>query len=71
MSVFGVNVMVSNLLHDWKRAQEKKNGNKTGTQQTNWCKPLQGWIKINVDATCREEYDYTRAGCIIRDDRDD
>ncbi|XP_074326958.1 uncharacterized protein LOC141664898 [Apium graveolens] len=56
MSVFSVRAMAMNLLaDDWNRAREDdckyKNPQPGGTMH--WCKPPLGWVKVNVDATCK------------------
>ena len=65
MSVFGVNAMISHLLQDWERAQTKKTTSVVWVQLRKWCKPPHGWIKVNVDASCRVGVDYIGAGCVI------
>lgn len=54
-SGFGVKAMSLNMMTDWNRAREEEE--KYRTQQGNtpsWCKPPEGWIKINVDAACTQ-----------------
>lgn len=38
-------------------------------QVRKWCKPPQGWIKINVDAAYRTDARYLGAGCVMRDEQ--
>ena len=55
--------MISHLLQEWEwgivRVQLRK-----------WCKPPQGWIKVNVDEACRVGVHYIGAECVIRDEHD-
>lgn len=70
MLVFGVRAMAMNLLADWNRAREDdckyKNQQPGGT--VHWCKPSVGWIKVNVDATCKPGVEFVGVGCVILDD---
>lgn len=67
-TVFGVKSMALNLLADWKRMNEGvRKGRVTGMiQHKEWCKPPDGWIKINVDAACRRDSEYIGVGCVVR-----
>lgn len=69
ISTFGVNAMAMNCFQDWKKAQEDGTGSKERTQLQQWCKPPPGWIKINIDASCRVDYDFIGAGCVARDEK--
>lgn len=71
MSSFGVKHMALNLLSEWNRAQEikKKHQNNCMAQQKKWSKPPEGWIKINIDASCSTGWDSVGVGCVVRDDR--
>ncbi|XP_074347454.1 uncharacterized protein LOC141686311 [Apium graveolens] len=68
MSTFGVNAMAMNLFQDWQKAQEEGPESKKRPQLQQWCKPPPGWIKINIDASCRVDYDFIGAGCVVWDD---
>lgn len=68
MSAFGVKAMIVNLFQDWKRVQEDGSRSKSRVQMQQWCKPPQGWIKINIDASCRVDYYFIGAGCVVRDE---
>ncbi|XP_074349799.1 uncharacterized protein LOC141689414 [Apium graveolens] len=34
-----------------------------------WCKPLEGFIKVNIDATCHQGSELIGTGCVAHDDR--
>lgn len=34
-----------------------------------WCRPPEGWIKINIDAACHQGSEFIGAGCLARNDR--
>ncbi|KAL8156219.1 hypothetical protein AgCh_001348 [Apium graveolens] len=69
MSSFGVNAMAMSLFQDWRKAQEKGNECQSRGQMQQWCKPPPGWIKINIDASCRVDYDFIGAGCVVRNEK--
>lgn len=71
MYAFGVKTMAYNMLNDWKKAMEENRKQATQAQGAvrRWIKPQQGWIKINVDAACKQGENLVRVGCIARDDR--
>lgn len=62
--------MALNMLADWNQAQTiaVKGSNKIITRNSSWCKPPDGWIKINVDAACHPGSSHIGVGCVIRDD---
>lgn len=71
MSIFGIKAMELNLVSDWKRARQTEVLGKTvapGHCKT-WCKPQEGWIKINLDASFYEGAGRIGIGCVVRDDR--
>lgn len=72
MSVFGVHAMALQLLQDWKRSQEHQDQEERRKQQMSsrqWRKPQEGWVKVNIDAACRDHSGVIGMGCIVRDDR--
>lgn len=71
MSVFGVKNMALNMLVEWSRAREiaEKSSDMTRTSSQSWCKPPDGWVKINVDAACYLGGEHMGVGCVMRDDR--
>lgn len=69
MTTFGVTAMVNNLLQDWERSRKPYSSNTLGIQPRKWCKPPQGWIKINIDAAYRQDMEYIGTGCIVRDEQ--
>ncbi|XP_074356254.1 uncharacterized protein LOC141695952 [Apium graveolens] len=71
VSVFGIKSVALNLLTDWRRMMEENGGKKGGAyaRYTVWCKPPEGWIKVNIDATCHQGSEFTGIGCVTRDDR--
>lgn len=62
-----------NMLADWNRARKDERIGQTQryTNSHAWCKPPMGWIKINTDATCRQEAGTISLGCVITDDKGD
>lgn len=69
-SAFGVKSMALNMLTDWNRTREE-DGQHRGSEQINrrqWFKPPAGWIKVNIDATCRQGGEHVGVGCVVRDD---
>ncbi|KAL8101548.1 hypothetical protein AgCh_033450 [Apium graveolens] len=54
---------------DWRKAHEKGNECQSRGQMQQWCKPPPGWIKINIDASCRVDYDFIGAGCVVRNEK--
>lgn len=71
MSVFGVRTMGLNMLAEWSRAQEiaEKSVDRTRSRSKSWCKPPEGWVKINVDAAFYPGSERIGVGCVMRDDR--
>lgn len=71
MSVFGIKAMALNLVADWKRARqtEATKRNTTNSQCRTWCRPQEGWVKINLDASFYAGTDTIGIGCVVRDDR--
>lgn len=71
MSIFGVKSMALNLLTEWNRMlRDKEIDHKihsTGTMK--WCRPSEGWIKINTNAACKRGGEHIDIRCIARDDR--
>lgn len=64
--------MALQMLQDWRRSQECKDDGEQRRQQTNirrWCRPQEGWIKVNIDAACRGQSEFIGMGCVVRDDR--
>lgn len=53
MSVFGTKAMALNLVADWKRVRASDGTNRSMTTRPckTWMKPLERWIKINIDAS--------------------
>lgn len=47
MSVSGVNLMVGNMLADWRKTQEIVSNRTVATRvnRKQWCKSQEGWIK--------------------------
>ena len=70
MSTFGVKTMAVNMLSEWKRAREEDERTQISARLSSkqWCKPPDGWIKINVEATCQQNTAYIGVGCVVRDD---
>ncbi|KAL8119323.1 hypothetical protein AgCh_016734 [Apium graveolens] len=69
--VFTIRVMVTTMLQDWRRSQEVAAGRegRLGRQSSRkWTKPPEGWIKINVDATCPQQRNRIGVACVARDD---
>lgn len=66
MSAFGINAMAVNLFRDWNRVQEDGSGSKSRVQMQQWCKLPPEWIKIKIDVSCRVDYDFIGAGCVVR-----
>ncbi|XP_074378135.1 uncharacterized protein LOC141719654 [Apium graveolens] len=63
--------MALNLLEYWKRMNEVVSTGR-GTyiiQHNRWCKPPDGWIKINIDAACCRDSEYIRVGCVVHNDK--
>ncbi|XP_074374021.1 uncharacterized protein LOC141714399 [Apium graveolens] len=71
ISTFGVKSMVMSLVQEWQRSQETGQGARGRKCSVNkrWCRPQEGWVKINIDAACHDQVGYIGAGCIVRDDR--
>ena len=69
MSVFGVKAMALNMLNDWRKAMEKASRESQMQQVArNWQKPPPGWVKINMDAACKQGDDCVKLGCVARDE---
>nr|XP_017239551.1 PREDICTED: uncharacterized protein LOC108212332 [Daucus carota subsp. sativus] len=72
ISVFGVHSMALQLLQDWRRSQECSEGSDHRSERTQirrWCRPREGWIKVNIDAACHHQSEFIGMGCVARDDR--
>ncbi|XP_074327392.1 uncharacterized protein LOC141665308 [Apium graveolens] len=53
MFVFGLKMIVFNMLADWRRAREVNVVKQSHSQaHRSWLKPPAGWIKVNVDVAC-------------------
>ena len=70
-SPFGVHSRACCMFTEWQRAREDNSVHNT-QQHTmvrfwTWCKPLEGWVKINVDAAFVQGTDQVWVGCVIRD----
>lgn len=52
---FGVKSKEMNMLNGRRNAREEEYTQKVVVQARNyqWSKPPEGWVKFNVDATCR------------------
>ncbi|XP_017256601.1 uncharacterized protein LOC108226171 [Daucus carota subsp. sativus] len=63
--------MALNMLQEWKKAQEEtcKSGTGVHVHTRQWCPPPEGWIKINIDASCRQDSEYVGVGCVVRNER--
>ncbi|XP_074378696.1 uncharacterized protein LOC141720247 [Apium graveolens] len=71
ISVFGVQSMAMQLLQDWRRNQEQNEDSDHRNQRartSRWCKPQEGWIKVNIDAACHHQLEFIGMGCVARDD---
>ncbi|XP_074371291.1 uncharacterized protein LOC141712305 [Apium graveolens] len=58
------------MIADWNKSREEKSaglGHQTNGIRV-WCKPPDGWIKINSDAACIPGASQVDVGCIARDD---
>lgn len=71
LSVFGVRSMAMSLLQEWQQSRENaEQGNRRLKQQgRKWCKPPEGWVKINLDAACQNQTGEIGVACVVRDDR--
>lgn len=68
ISVFGIRQMAVNLLSNWNRANEHEIQHQNKQVQIKiWTKPIQGWIKININAACDPADDFVGIGCVVRD----
>lgn len=69
-SVFGTKSFALNMLADWDKSCSEEKQNQVRSQQSNkhWCKPPTGWVKINVDAACREGTCQIGVACVVRDE---
>lgn len=54
-----------------EKARENVSRETAGTraQSRQWCKPQEGWIKINIDTSCKQRSEHVMIGCVVRDDR--
>lgn len=71
ISVFGVQSMALQLLQDWRRSQEQNEDSDHRNQRARtprWCKPLEGWIKVNIDVAYHHQSEFIGMGCVDRDD---
>ncbi|XP_074336511.1 uncharacterized protein LOC141673665 [Apium graveolens] len=69
MSMSRLKYMVQSMLQEWKEAQKECYQHMTELQVQVWRKPPPGWVKINVDASCRADKHYVGAGWVIRDEK--
>ncbi|XP_074378201.1 uncharacterized protein LOC141719726 [Apium graveolens] len=62
--------MALNMLTDWRRAQEDDGKRKVqhNLRSQSWQKPNDGWVKVNVDATCNQRDAIVGLRCVIRDE---
>ncbi|XP_074347005.1 uncharacterized protein LOC141685825 [Apium graveolens] len=70
LSMFGVQSMAMQLLQDWRRSQEELGTRmQRGSNEnvTHLCRPPEGWVKVNVDAACRDQLGFIGMGCVARD----
>lgn len=65
--------MAFNMLAEWRKAQEEEIRGRVHvqTRSKQWCKPPDGWIKINKDAACRQGEEHIGVGCVVRNDMRD
>ncbi|XP_017239320.1 uncharacterized protein LOC108212100 [Daucus carota subsp. sativus] len=70
MSTFGIKSLAVNMLTDWRKALEQGERRTGGVQvqQRQWSKPPAGWLKVNIDASCRQGNEWIGAGCVVRDE---
>lgn len=70
MSAFDIKSMALNMLTDLRKARDEVGRSTTSiqVQSRQWYKPLEGWVKINIDASCRQGNVYVGVGCVVRDD---
>lgn len=70
ISGFGVKHMAFNLMADWNsaRAREEQHSERAVVRKQTWCKPPEGWVKVNIDAACHPGCDYIYVGCLVRDE---
>lgn len=68
-SVFGMKSMAFNMLTDWKKAKAEAVTCRAQMQVGDrmWSKPPTGWVKVNVDAACKQNRNFVGVGCVIRD----
>ncbi|XP_074351320.1 uncharacterized protein LOC141690414 [Apium graveolens] len=55
----------------WRRSQEHQDGKEQMKQHTSirqWRRPQEGWVKVNVDAACRDHSEFIGIRCVVRDD---
>lgn len=63
--------MAVGLLQEWQLSQEDVGGggrNRAGNINRQWCKPPEGWIKVNIDAACHAQQGYTGIGSVAWDE---
>ncbi|XP_017250744.2 uncharacterized protein LOC108221372 [Daucus carota subsp. sativus] len=71
VSAFGVQSMALGLLQEWQSSQEELGGggrNRASSANRQWCKPPEGWIKVNIDAACHAQQGYIGIGSVARDE---
>lgn len=70
-SVFGVKSLACNLLATWKKARTEVSNVRSQQHIGDrvWSKPPPGWLKITVDAACKQGSSFVGVGCVIRDDQ--
>lgn len=68
--MFGVREQTCNIIADWNRTRDEKSA--TMRNQRNrvrvWCKPPDGWIKVNLDAACITCASQVGVDCVARYD---
>ena len=66
VSEFGVQAMVMNMLHEWKkkRAESRSHRGVTNGISTRWHRPQHGWLKVNTDVAVFMEW----IGYVIRNE---
>lgn len=70
VSAFRVQSMAVGLLQEWQQSQEGV-GSKQGRIDSSgrrWCRPPEGWVKVNIDAACHDQQGSIGVGCVVRDD---
>lgn len=70
MSSFGIKAAAANLLVEWRKAHTEKmcesNHIRRPIAVSNWEKPQQDWVKVNIDAALFEDIGYIGMGSVVR-----